>query len=136
MRSLVFIANVHVVFGMMKIVVDVDLICPPFIRVIQRHRSVGGDLLEWVTAVELVYRQQLSGKFADSPHMSPFDIIKIHVDAREKMTGVFVENREGIDGRRLKIEVVENTADGGWRVLTKKSPARFLDGSKHQLRKS
>src|SRR5262249_39689345 len=110
--------------------------CPPFIRVIQRHRSVRGNLLERVIAVELIYCQQLSGKFADSPHVSPLDIVKIHVDAREKMSGVCVENREGIGGGRIKIKVMENTADGGWLVLRNKRVAGLLDGPKDQLREA
>ena len=136
MRNLVFISNVNVVFRMMKIVVDVDLICPPLIRVIQRHRSVGGNLLERVITVELVYRQQLSGKFADSPHMSPFDIIKIHIDAREKMSGVCIENRERGGCGRIKIKVMENTSDGGRLVFRDESLAGLLDGSEKQFCKS
>src|SRR5262252_8627907 len=135
MRNLVFIGNVHVVLRMMKIVVDVDLICPRLIRIIRRHGSARGNLLERVIAVELVYSQQLSGKFADSPHMTPFDVVKIHVDARKKMISVCVENREGIGGRRIKIKVMENTPDRGWLVLRKKSVAGLLDRSKDQLRK-
>ena len=86
MNVLLRVSDEHVIFRVLKIVINIYLMCPLLlIWVFKGHAAICRNFLGGVIFVELFYRERLSSKFADQPCIAADRVIKIHVYPRKKV---------------------------------------------------